>query len=129
MAEPLGDQRVVPGDNAGAAVGELADLVEGGVHVREAGHDGERPVLLQLLVVVHRVGGQHDRSGRGGHGDDGLAGGVPADLDQLDAGRYLAGPAGQGQLPGRAQLAQAVKLAGLGGVRELAGALAQAATS
>jgi microcompartment protein CcmK/EutM len=61
VAEPLGDQRVVPGDDAGAAVGELADLVEGGVHVREAGHDRERPVPLQLLEVVQRVGGQDNR--------------------------------------------------------------------
>ena len=55
----------------------------------------------------------------GRDGDDRLAGRVAADLGQLDTGRDLAGPAGQGQPPGIAQLAQVADLAGLDGVREL----------
>jgi len=92
----------VPGDHAGADLAHGADPVEGGVHVREARHDGERPVPLQFLVVVDRVRGQHDRPFGRRDGGDRLAGGVPADLGQLDAGRYLTGPAGQGQPAGLA---------------------------
>jgi hypothetical protein len=42
---------------------------------------------------------------------------VPADLDQLDARRDAVRLPGQGEPPGRAQVAQVAEFAGLGGRR------------
>ena len=54
-----------PGTRCAAWPGQLAERVVGLVHLRQVGDHPEGPVALELLVEVHRVGGEHDPAGDG----------------------------------------------------------------
>jgi hypothetical protein len=112
--EPGADLRVVPGDQPGARRGrDLSEQVVGAVHRGEVGEDRVGTVLLDLLIVVQRVGGQDHGPRVVRDGDDELARGVPADLNQLDAGCELDGLARRQREP--------ALLAGVGEERDLGG--------
>jgi hypothetical protein len=82
--------------------------------------DRVRAVLVDLLVVMERVRGEDHRSSTVVDDDDELAGGVPADLDELHAGREPgAVSGGEGQPAVRACPGQQFDLGGLGVQGEL----------
>ncbi len=59
------------------------------VHVYEAGDGREGHIAPHLLVVMHGVGGEHDRPGRRPHHHHGLSRGVTADPEHIDPRRHL----------------------------------------
>jgi len=96
--EPLADQRIVAGDQPGPRLAcEVVEQVVGPVHAGQVGEDGEGAHLFRLFVEVQRVGREHHGASCCYHRDDELAGGVAADLDQLDAGPLRALPAEEGE--------------------------------
>jgi hypothetical protein len=112
--EPRADLRVVPGDQPGARHGrDLGEQVVSPVHRGEVGEDRVGAILLDLLVVVQRVGGEGHGPRVVGDGDDELARGVPADLNQLNAGSELGALARRQREP--------ALLAGVGEERDLGG--------
>jgi len=119
--EPGADLRVVPGDQPGARRGrDLGEQVVGAVHRGEVGKDRVGTVLLDLLIVVQRVGGQDHGPRVVRDGDDELARGVPADLNQVDAGCQLGALARRQREPALlAGVREQGDLGGLGVQREV----------
>ena len=68
---------------------QLADGGVARVHRAKVDHDLERPLELELLVVVNGVGGDDGRAAGGLHDQHRLAGRMPSDADRLDPGSDL----------------------------------------
>ena len=85
-------------------------LRERRVHVDEAGDGREGHVALHLLVVMHGVGGEHDRPRGRLHHDHGLPGGVTAHPEHLDPRRHVIVVLEQDRPPFADHIGQRLKL-------------------
>ena len=90
-----GDLRVVARDDLGARPRELLEHVICRIHLREVSYHGERPVELEFLVEVHRVGREHDVSVVAPDDRDQLTGRMAADCDRGHAFGDLLGSVDQ----------------------------------